>query len=87
MQTDCSLSHHTHNKATQAGLVSHYSQIADSTKCPIIVYNVPGRTGCNVLPETMAELFKTKEKYRGTQGSYRKSGTGFKDNVSDRRKA
>ena len=32
-----------YNKATQAGLVSHYSQIADSTKCPIIVYNVPGQ--------------------------------------------
>ena len=54
-----------YNKATQAGLVSHYSQIADSTKCPIIVYNVPGRTGCNVLPETMAELFKTKENIVG----------------------
>ena len=34
-----------YNKATQAGLISHYSQIADSTKCPIIMYNVPGRTG------------------------------------------
>ena len=34
-----------YNKATQAGLISHYSQIADNTKCPIIMYNVPGRTG------------------------------------------
>ena len=67
--------------------MSHYSQIADSTKCPIIVYNVPGRTGCNVLPETMAELFKTKENIVGLKEAYRKSGTGFKDNVSDRRKA
>ena len=49
-----------YNKATQAGLISHYSQIADSTKCPIIMYNVPGRTGCNLLPETVAELVRTK---------------------------
>ena len=50
-----------YNKATQAGLISHYSQIADSTKCPIIMYNVPGRTGCNLLPETVATLFAAKE--------------------------
>ncbi|MDD6482699.1 MAG: 4-hydroxy-tetrahydrodipicolinate synthase [Lachnospiraceae bacterium] len=54
-----------YNKATQAGLVAHYSQIADSTKCPIIMYNVPSRTGCNLLPETVAELFKTKENIVG----------------------
>ncbi|MEE1027376.1 MAG: 4-hydroxy-tetrahydrodipicolinate synthase [Agathobacter sp.] len=46
-----------YNKATQGGLVSHYSQIAENTKCPIIMYNVPGRTGCNLLPETVATLF------------------------------
>ncbi len=50
-----------YNKATQAGLIGHYSQIADATKLPIVLYNVPGRTGCNLLPETVAELFKTKE--------------------------
>ena len=54
-----------YNKATQQGLLSHYSQIADSTKCPIIMYNVPGRTGCNLLPETVAELFKTKDNIVG----------------------
>ena len=54
-----------YNKATQQGLIGHYSQIADSTKCPIIMYNVPGRTGCNLLPETVAELFKTKENIVG----------------------
>ena len=47
-----------YNKATQTGLVKHYSQIADSTKLPIIMYNVPGRTGCNILPETAAALVK-----------------------------
>jgi len=54
-----------YNKATQAGLISHYSQIADSTKCPIIMYNVPGRTGCNLLPETVAELVRSKENIVG----------------------
>ena len=54
-----------YNKATQAGLIGHYSQIADSTKCPIIMYNVPGRTGCNLLPETVAELVKSKENIVG----------------------
>ena len=54
-----------YNKSTEQGLISHYSQIADSTKCPIIMYNVPGRTGCNLLPETVAELFKTKDNIVG----------------------
>ena len=54
-----------YNKATQAGLIAHYWQIADNTKCPIIMYNVPGRTGCNLLPETVAELFKTKSNLVG----------------------
>ena len=39
--------------------------IADSTKLPIIMYNVPGRTGCNLLPETVATLFKEKENIVG----------------------
>lgn len=54
-----------YNKATQQGLIGHYSQIADNTKCPIIMYNVPGRTGCNLLPETAAALFKAKENIVG----------------------
>ena len=54
-----------YNKATQSGLIKHYSTIADSTKLPIIVYNVPSRTGTNVMPETMATLFKTKENIVG----------------------
>lgn len=54
-----------YNKATQAGLISHYSKIADNTKCPIIMYNVPSRTGCNLLPETVAELVRSKENIVG----------------------
>lgn len=49
-----------YNKATQAGLVRHYGMIADATKLPIIMYNVPGRTGTTIQPETAAELIKTK---------------------------
>ena len=54
-----------YNKASQAGLVKHYSQIARNTKLPIIMYNVPGRTGCNLLPETVATLFKQEENIVG----------------------
>ncbi|MDO5476224.1 MAG: 4-hydroxy-tetrahydrodipicolinate synthase [Eubacteriales bacterium] len=45
-----------YNKATQDGLYQHYRKIASATKLPCIVYNVPSRTGVNVLPETMARL-------------------------------
>ncbi len=54
-----------YNKATQAGLVSHYSSIADAVKLPIILYNVPGRTGVNIAPETVAALTKTKSNIVG----------------------
>jgi 4-hydroxy-tetrahydrodipicolinate synthase len=45
-----------YNKPTQEGLYQHYRAIADSTPLPIIVYNVPGRTGVNVEPATLARL-------------------------------
>ncbi len=54
-----------YNKATQAGLVKHYTQIARNTKLPIIMYNVPGRTGCNLMPETVAELFHSEQNLVG----------------------
>ena len=54
-----------YNKASQAGLIKHFSMIADNTKLPIILYNVPGRTGCNLLPETAATLFHEKENIVG----------------------
>ena len=47
-----------YNKTTQAGLVAHYTAIAHSTKLPIIMYNVPSRTGLNILPSTCLELSK-----------------------------
>jgi 4-hydroxy-tetrahydrodipicolinate synthase len=48
-----------YNKPTQEGLIQHYRAIADSTALPIVVYNVPGRTGCNVEPGTLATLAET----------------------------
>ena len=54
-----------YNNTTQTGLIKHYSQIAGETKLPIILYNVPGRTGCNILPETVATLVKENENIVG----------------------
>ncbi len=50
-----------YNKATQDGLYLHYRKIASATKLPCIVYNVPSRTGTNILPETMARLARDQE--------------------------
>ena len=47
-----------YNKTTQEGLIKHYEAIANEVNIPIIVYNVPGRTGLNVLPQTILELSK-----------------------------
>ena len=47
-----------YNKSTQAGLIAHFNAIADKADRPIILYNVPSRTGCNLLPATVAELAK-----------------------------
>ena len=45
-----------YNKATQNGLYQHFKTIADASEVPVILYNVPGRTGCNLLPKTVAQL-------------------------------
>jgi len=45
-----------YNKPTPEGLFQHYSAIAEATPLPIVVYNVPSRTGCNVTPETLVRL-------------------------------
>lgn len=47
-----------YNKATQNGLVEHFTSVANSVKVPIILYNVPSRTGCNILPETAIKIAK-----------------------------
>ncbi|MBQ4036630.1 MAG: 4-hydroxy-tetrahydrodipicolinate synthase [Clostridia bacterium] len=45
-----------YNKATQKGLIAHFTAIADAAELPCILYNVPGRTGCNLKPETVAAM-------------------------------
>ncbi|MGN0329660.1 MAG: 4-hydroxy-tetrahydrodipicolinate synthase [Kineothrix sp.] len=54
-----------YNKATQKGLYSHFKAVADSVKIPVILYNVPGRTGCNILPETAVRLCREVENIVG----------------------
>lgn len=59
-----------YNKCTQSGLVAHYKAIADAVDLPIIMYNVPGRTGVNIAPETCLKLAG----YRGIQAIKEASG-------------
>ncbi|WP_022851576.1 4-hydroxy-tetrahydrodipicolinate synthase [Limisalsivibrio acetivorans] len=47
-----------YNKPTQEGLYRHFKEISDAVKIPIVLYNVPGRTACNILPETVIRLSK-----------------------------
>ena len=54
-----------YNKATQKGLIAHYTKIANAISIPVILYNVPSRTGCNLLPETVAELVKNVDNIVG----------------------
>ena len=45
-----------YNKATQKGMISHFTQVADAAKVPVVLYNIPGRTGCKMEAETVAYL-------------------------------
>ena len=47
-----------YNKANRRGMIEHFRQVADVTSCPIILYNVPGRTGCSISEDVVAELSK-----------------------------
>lgn len=46
-----------YNKATQNGLINHYTKIASAVDIPLVMYNIPGRTGCGMTPETISKLF------------------------------
>lgn len=56
-----------YNKATQDGLVKHFTAVANSVKIPILLYNVPSRTGCNILPETIVKLVKNVDNIVGVK--------------------
>lgn len=56
-----------YNKATQKGLYNHFKAVADSIKIPVILYNVPGRTGCNIQPETVVKLCSEVENIVGVK--------------------
>jgi 4-hydroxy-tetrahydrodipicolinate synthase len=58
-----------YNKASQKGLIEHYKTIAGSIDLPIIMYNVPGRTGCNIQPETAVKLAKEVENIVGIKAA------------------
>ena len=70
-----------YNKPTQAGLLDHYRRVGDATTLPLILYNVPGRTGVTIAAETVAKLYET--------GRYAaiKEAAGSIDAVSDMRAA
>ena len=54
-----------YNKATQKGLIKHYKTVAAAVTIPIILYNVPSRTGCNILPATAVTLCREVENIAG----------------------
>ena len=56
-----------YNKSTQKGLIAHYTAIAEAVKIPIILYNIAGRTGVNIQPETIAYLVKNVENIVGVK--------------------
>ena len=56
-----------YNKATQNGLYAHFKAVADAVKLPIILYNVPSRTGCNIAPETILRLCTDVENIVGVK--------------------
>ncbi|OPX18115.1 4-hydroxy-tetrahydrodipicolinate synthase [candidate division WOR-3 bacterium 4484_100] len=67
-----------YNKPTQKGLYEHYREVSLQSKIPIIIYNVPGRTGCNIQPKTVARLADECENIVGI-----KEASGNLDQVSE----
>lgn len=58
-----------YNKPTQSGLLAHFGAIADATALPVVIYNIPGRTAANMLPETLLELARRHDNVAGVKES------------------
>ena len=67
-----------YNKPSQAGLINHFTQIAQSVDLPVLLYNIPGRTGINMLPETIATIAEKNPNVFGV-----KQSNGDLDQVSE----
>jgi len=67
-----------YNKPTQDGMIAHFSELAANTRLPVILYNIPGRTGVNMLPSTALAL---RKKFRNITGI--KEASGNLDQVSE----
>lgn len=59
-----------YNKPNQRGMIEHFSAVAEATDLPIILYNIPGRTGVNMLPETVAHLARKYNNIVGVKQSF-----------------
>jgi 4-hydroxy-tetrahydrodipicolinate synthase len=70
-----------YNKPPQEGLYQHYKKVSEESRLPIIVYNVPGRTSCNILPKTVARLAKECKNIVAI-----KEASGILDQVSEIRR-
>lgn len=67
-----------YNKPTPEGLVRHFQAVGKAARLPMVVYNVPGRTGCNMLPDTVARVYKEAENVVAI-----KEASGSVDQASD----
>ncbi len=59
-----------YNKPSQDGMIAHFSAVAEATSLPVIIYNIPGRTGVNMQPKTVAKLAEKYENITGIKQSY-----------------
>ena len=59
-----------YNKPSQKGMIEHFSAVAESVDIPVIIYNIPGRTGVNMLPETVAALAEKYQNIVAVKQSY-----------------
>ena len=74
-----------YNKPTQSGMLAHFGAIAEATSLPVVIYNIPGRTGANMLPETLLELARRHRNVAGVKessGDLKQIGTILRDRAA-----